>query len=341
VIDQNHILLFIACVSPLVLLARTRRNLSLHRTWRTAAWVVLAITAVAWILSPGKAGFIGGVAWFFLLLVPAIALRRLRNLIAQQKFMPARRWITAMRVVHPSEDLRELREAIDLRMRGGTEMAYGDAMLLSWLEETAPRSTFVERRGIRRLSPAVTVFISLNLLMFGAEFLLGGTTNGDTLHRLGALEVGPVLARNEYWRLITALFLHFGALHLLFNLYALYVLGPPLEQALGSVRFVICYLFAGIGSTAGVLLLCVIGWSDADQLVGASGCLMGIIGAWAGLLVRHRHLPLATRRLQNVLLVVVVQVVFDLSTPQVSMGAHLFGLGSGFVAGLVLSPREL
>jgi len=77
------------------------------------------------------------------------------------------------------------------------------------------------------------------------------------------------------------------------------------------------------------------------QLVGASGCVMGIVGAWAGLLLRHRHAPHVKQRLANIAMIIVIQVMFDLSTPQVSMAAHLCGLITGFVVGLVLAPRKM
>ena len=126
-----------------------------------------------------------------------------------------------------------------------------------------------------------------------------------------------------------------------FNLFALYVLGPPLERSIGAVRFAICYLISGLASSTGVVVLTVIGVVQVAQLVGASGCIMGIVGAWAGFLLRHRHAPHAKQRLTNVLMIVAIQTAFDLSTPQVSMAAHLCGLIAGFLLGLVLSPRAV
>jgi len=82
----------------------------------------------------------------------------------------------------------------------------------------------------------------------------------------------------------------------------------------------------------------VLGFVQVAELVGASGCIMGIVGAWAGFLLRHRHMPQAKQRLGNVVMIIVIQVVFDLSTPQVSMAAHVCGLIAGFFLGLVLTP---
>ncbi len=192
-----------------------------------------------------------------------------------------------------------------------------------------------------RLTPVVTALIIINALMFLIEIWQGGSTNPETLHRLGELEPAAVWVDREYWRLLTALFLHYGWLHLAFNLYALSIIGPGLERAIGGLRFTACYLIAGLGSSAGVVALRVVHLTKAEQLVGASGCVMGIVGAWAGFLLRHRDAPLAGKRLQNILIIVAIQTAFDLSTPQVSMGAHLSGLITGFVVGLAVAPRRL
>jgi len=171
--------------------------------------------------------------------------------------------------------------------------------------------------------------------------VLGGATNPDTLHLLGALELDAVLVRHEYWRLLAALFLHYGVLHLAVNLYALYLLGPELERLIGSFRFILSYLIVGVGSSLGVLLLQRLNLTATNQLVGASGAIMGVIGISAGLLLRHRQTPLAGRRLRNILVIVGIQTVFDLSSPQVSLSAHLSGFVAGVVIGLLLAslPR--
>ena len=328
-LDLNHIFLFIAVISPLAVLARSWRPGTTYRGWRIASFIVLAVTAAAWLIFPEAAGFIGGGAWFALLFLPAVGLRRMAELAAQHRFRSARRLAGLLQFIHPSEQLRH--QVVVLRsLEAGGNHAFVSQ------DDMAPAR---DRPSPLRRAPAVIFFIVVNILVFLLEISHGEWTRPLTLHRLGALEPAFVLANREYWRLLTALFLHADIVHLLFNLFALYVLGPPLERAIGAARFTACFLLSGIGSTGGVLLLWMVGLTQATQLVGASGSIMGIVGGWAAFLLLHRDAPLARQRLSNVIMIIVIQVVFDFSTPQVSMGAHLCGLLTGFLLGLVLSPK--
>lgn len=488
----------------------------MNRGWRLAAFAVLIVTGVSWMVSPETAGFVGGGAWLVLLLLPTIGLRKAAELGGQQRYASARRLLRALRFVHPAGDLRAQSErlrAMELAQRGDASSALAilgslgksdtnagrqaiaqsfrirgdwsgllawvrghlppgtkqtdfalqplylralgetgarDELLLEftrnakgrgsapqhvWLHDLSllpvlafggrlqallnlletrlrklsqdtrefwigtgelaadkiiagrarleklhattddaliradaahrlahareivpfsPASDALLRRieqsdrpatplfGPRKAVPTATVLllIALNIGVFVAELALGGSTNPSTLHRLGALDLIAVRFEGEYWRLLSSLFLHYGPLHLIFNLYALSVIGPGLEQAIGSIRFGTCYLLSGLGSGLGVLILRGFGWSNVDQLVGASGCVMGLVGVWAGLLLRRRDAPLAGRRLKSILAIIAIQVAFDLSTPQISMAAHLSGLLTGLMLGLLLSPRR-
>jgi membrane associated rhomboid family serine protease len=323
-VDLNHIFLFIALISPVLVLARAWRPGGMYRGWRIAALIVLAITAVAYFFFRNQAGYIGGGAWFVLLCIPALGLRKVAELFAQQRFRSARRLAIVLQIFHPSAELRrqiQLLKSLEPHEHPTQE----------WPPPT--------RLGRFRSAPAVFILIALNVVVFLIE--LARRNSPDVLHRLGALDPYFVLVRGEYWRLFTALFLHYDVVHLVFNLFALYVLGPGLERTIGPLRFAICYLVAGLGSTAGVVLLTVARIVRPAELVGASGCVMGIVGAWAGYLLRHHHAPGARKRLLNILAIVAIQVVFDISTPQVSLAAHLCGLVTGFVAGLVIAPKEI
>ena len=330
--NLNHIFLFLAIVSPLLALARAWRPSAPYYGWRLAAVVVLAVTAVAWFLWPDVSGYVGGAAWFLLLFLPTIALRKITQLAAQGDYESAGRLGAAIQILHPTA---ELREQIGLFRNLKSNAARSRTFSSVPPDYDVATST---RRSQLRSAPAVLVLILVNVLVFLFEIYAGGWNDPEVLHRIGAVEPDAVVAQGEYWRLFTALFLHGGYLHLGFNLFALYVLGPPLERSIGTIRFLACYLVSGLASSAGVVVLTEIGLVQIGELIGASGCIMGVVGAWAGFLLRHHHAPLAKQRLANIGLIIVIQIAFDVSTPQVSMAAHMCGLVAGFFLGLILTP---
>ena len=313
-------------------MARAWRPSTPYHGWRLAAIVVLAVTAVVWLLWPDASGYLGGAAWFLLLFLPAIALRKITQLAAQGDYESARRLGAAIQILHPTA---ELREQVRLFRHLKSDAVHSRAFRSVPVDHDIARSTW---RGQLGSTPAVFVLILVNVLVFLFEISAGGWNDPNVLHRIGAVEPDAVVAQGEYWRLGTALFLHAGFLHLAFNLFALYVLGPPLERSIGTIRFLACYLISGLASSAGVVALNEIGLVHVRQLIGASGCIMGVVGAWAGFLLRHHHAPFAKQRLANIGFIVVIQIAFDISTPQVSTAAHMCGLVAGFFLGLILAP---
>jgi membrane associated rhomboid family serine protease len=334
-VNLNHILLFLAVISSLLVLARAWRPGSPYGGWSIAALTVLAITCIAWLLWRDAAGYIGGSAWFVLLFLPAIGLRKMTELAAQRNYRSARKLGAALQILHPSA---EVRDQVQLLRQLESQANHSPGFRAVPIRSETARPM---RHSQLRSAPAVLILIVLNVVAFLFEMSVGDSNDPKVLHQIGALEVDSVVVQHEYWRFITALFLHGGLLHLGFNLFALYVLGPPLERSIGTIRFVACYLISGLASGAGVVGLTLVGLTQPGQLIGASGSIMGIVGAWAGFLMRHRHAPYARQRLSNVAVIVAIQIAFDLSTPQVSMSAHLCGLIAGFFLGLILAPRAV
>ncbi len=181
--------------------------------------------------------------------------------------------------------------------------------------------------------------IGLNLIIFIVEILTGGSRNPYTLYRLGALVPAAVEA-GQWWRLFSSLFLHHGFIHLSLNMLALYILGPFVESVLGWRRYIFLYLVAGVGAGLVVVALAVLGLLPTNQLlVGASGGIMGLIGATGAIMLRgwrQEKARVASKRLIAVGLIVALQVILDLLVPQTSFTAHLAGAIIGFlVAGLL------
>ena len=333
--NLNHIFLFLAVISSLLVLARSWRPGAPYHGWRIAAVIVLTVTGVAWLFWRAAAGYIGGVAWFVLLFLPAIGLRKMTDLVTQGDYKSARKLATALQILHPTNELRDQVQVLhQLESQVNHSAGFRPIPVAHQTERRRSHRQF-------RSAPAVLIFILLNVVAFIFEMSVGDSNDPEALHRIGALEPYSVVVQHEYWRFFTALFLHGGFIHLLFNVFALYVLGPPLERSIGTTRFVVCYLISGLASGAGVMGLTLMGVVQPAQLIGASGSIMGIVGAWAGFLMRHRHAPHAKQSLANVLMIVGIQIAFDVSTPQVSMAAHLCGLICGFFLGLILAPRPV
>jgi rhomboid protease GluP len=170
--------------------------------------------------------------------------------------------------------------------------------------------------------------------VFGLETLAGGSTETEVLIRMGA-KVTPLIAAGEYWRLFTSMFLHIGFAHLLFNGYALVVLGTELERILGWQRFLTIYVLAGLfGGLASYAF-------SPSLAAGASGAVFGLIGALAAFFLQNRKRLGAwgQRRLVHVGILIVINLFWGFSQQGIDNLAHLGGLVSGFALGWVLAPR--
>jgi membrane associated rhomboid family serine protease len=159
----------------------------------------------------------------------------------------------------------------------------------------------------------------------------GGLLSGGTLTVAGGLS-GPRVSAGEWWRLISAGFLHTGLIHLGLNMAALFVFGPPLERALGRLRFGTLYLTALLAGSLGVLLL-----SPNSLTVGASGAIFGLLGA----IVAGQRAAGISVRSSGIIGLLVINLVFTLAIPGISIGGHLGGLAGGFVAGSLLFNGRL
>jgi rhomboid protease GluP len=189
---------------------------------------------------------------------------------------------------------------------------------------------------------ATLLLIFANGATFAAELWRGGAEDNETLYNLGALWPPAVVDGGEWWRLVTALFLHFGWAHFAINMLSLYVLGRAVEARFGTWRMLAVYLTGGIGSCAFVLGLMHAGVIEGDFLVGASGAIMALFGALAAYQfvtwLRTRDV-LDRRPVLALAGVVLLQFAIDMSIPQVSLAGHASGMAIGFLAALPLALR--
>ena len=191
----------------------------------------------------------------------------------------------------------------------------------------------------QKIAYTTYTLITLNLLIYALEIKLGGSQSSFALDRLGALVPEKVLA-GEWWRLIGANFLHYGSFHLATNMLSLFFIGRLIELSLGAKYYLTIYLFSGVGSMLTFSLLAFrLGLSNAF-LVGASAAIMGLIGAILAISLqiwlKKRYSVTAKRRLQQIILIIIIQFIFDNLIPQVSFHAHLFGFIIGFLISSIL-----
>jgi membrane associated rhomboid family serine protease len=218
------------------------------------------------------------------------------------------------------------------------------------------RTTFGARRGsgaaglvtitllvvnvVMLLVSAASAKNSGNALAGGPGF--GGLLGGDTplLDKLGVVgqvqltngQVVPYgVAQGEYYRLFTAMFMHFGVLHLALNMWALWILGRALEGIFGSIRFLAIYLVCGLGGTVAAYVF--------DPGVLSAGASTAIFGLFTVLFVALRRLRLSTA---SVVPIIIINLIFTLSVPGISIAGHLGGLVTGVVvgAGVAYAPQR-
>ena len=177
--------------------------------------------------------------------------------------------------------------------------------------------------------PTLTyLLIAINVIAFVAMLGSGATFNGvgGTVYGNGAL-YGPLVANGDWWRIVTAGFLHAGILHIAFNMYFLYFLGTILEPMIGKLRFGLIYAVSLVGGSFGALLL-----SPNTPVVGASGAVFGLMGA-AILAMRARGIDPMQSGL-GVTLLLNLGITFVI--PGIAIGGHLGGLAAGFVVGYLM-----
>lgn len=270
-----------------------------------------------------------------------------------QLFWLATANLAAGNEIHGREQLLSIRDNNDIKIRGAIERRLSqpaieaETILTDKSKQILSRITaelnsetrYIGKANFKRRQPVATyLIIGLNLIAFGLEVQFGGSTNFFSLYRLGALVPQEVIA-GDWWRLLTAAFLHFGFLHLLMNMFGLYIFGRLVELNLGITRFLLLYFITGLGSMLAVTYMAVMGYSPTQFVVGASGCVMGLVGAFAAILLRdwqRDKTRFAFKNLRGILLLILLQATFDLTTPQISFVGHTSGVIIGFVVGFLL-----
>ncbi|MEI7772798.1 MAG: rhomboid family intramembrane serine protease [Chloroflexales bacterium] len=197
----------------------------------------------------------------------------------------------------------------------------------------------------RPRSPAAFALLGaiviIYLISLGVSLISLGASGGvlqpslDTLVRMGA-KVNDMIAGGAYWRLLTATFLHANLIHIFFNGYALYALGPETERIYGTRRFLALYFLAGLAGS-----LASYGMSAAIS-VGASGAIFGLIGGLGVFYYLNRAAlgAFGKAQVQNMVAIAMVNLFIGFAAQgTIDNWGHMGGLAGGALAGLALAPR--
>ncbi len=186
----------------------------------------------------------------------------------------------------------------------------------------------------REQSVCTIFLIVANVVVFIVLSIMGTTENAQFMLEHGAMYVPYVAERGEYYRLFTSMFLHFGFSHLMNNMIMLGVIGWNLEREIGSIRFLIIYLGSGL---CGNVLSAVLSIWQMDFAVsaGASGAIFGIMGAMLYVAIRNRG-RVGDMSGVGLVIMVVLSLYYGFIGAGIDNMAHIGGLVSGFLLGVLL-----
>lgn len=180
--------------------------------------------------------------------------------------------------------------------------------------------------------PVVSFIIGLNLIVYILTIL---PVLGDFFFYSG-MSVNYLIGEGQWWHVVTSIFIHSGFLHVLFNMFSLFLFGPELEKIAGKARFLTIYLLAGIFGNVATYVVQDGGYAS----VGASGAIFGIFGAFVGLVYYTRKTMPQLK--QIIMPLVIISVIITFLSPNVNMASHLGGLVTGFLLGLsYFSPKNI
>ncbi len=194
-----------------------------------------------------------------------------------------------------------------------------------------PRWTFII------LGINITVFVAMTVFGVINGLGLNGSQDSRVLVIFGALQ-NQLIAQGQYHRLLASMFLHIGLIHLLFNSYALYVVGQDVERLYGSARFLVIYLLSGLGGSLASFVLS----TDINGIsAGASGAIFGLFGASIAYFYLHREAfgPRGQAQLRSLLMLAGINLILGFTIPGINNLAHLGGLVFGLALGWLLAPK--
>jgi membrane associated rhomboid family serine protease len=182
--------------------------------------------------------------------------------------------------------------------------------------------------------PATVVLIAINVIVYLIEIAKGGggTSIGiQTIYDMGGLWGPAVHEGGQWWRTITAGFVHVSIIHIAFNMYLLFILGRLMEPSIGTPRFVFLYFSSLLAGSFAALV-----FEVNTVSAGASGAIFGVLGA-TFVIARGRRLDSIAGQIG---ILILINLVFTFSDGSISVGAHVGGLVCGVLCGLLIVAGE-
>lgn len=186
----------------------------------------------------------------------------------------------------------------------------------------ARRSAPKVRTALQAGAPATLAIIVINVVFYALQQLIPGFTTS-------LLAYSPAIAQGEWYRLISAMFLHAGIWHIVFNMLALYYLGPAVEQTLGTARFTILYMVSGSFASAVSYLIAPI----TSPSLGASGAIFGVFAVVMVLAYHRRMNPGANQLLRNLVGLLILNAALFFVVSNIDIWAHIGGFAAGAALG--------
>lgn len=216
--------------------------------------------------------------------------------------------------------------------------------LESFIESYRNYEVIEDKKELRTiLQPVNTGIVLTNLLVFLILNFMGNVTDAVFMAQHGALELGAVMEKGQYYRLFTAMFLHFGADHLLQNMLILMLIGCRLERIVGKGKYLFIYLGAGLVSSLSSLFITLVR-EPYTVSAGASGAIFGVLGGLLFLIlkdvIQKRRRRMKEIGLTGIIFMIVSALSYGFTTTGVDNAAHLGGLFAGFILTGLLTIRD-
>ena len=182
--------------------------------------------------------------------------------------------------------------------------------------------------------PIVTyIIMAICIILFILMELSGGSTNSQTLLKYGT-NLDVLVKNGEYYRLFTCIFLHIGIMHLLCNMYSLYIIGREVENLFGKIKYIIIFILSGIFGS-----IMSLAFTHNTISAGASGAIFGLLGALLYFGMHYRtYLGEAIKR--SIIPIIVVNLIIGFFAEGIDLAAHIGGLVGGILLAMMVGVPD-